>query len=100
MKNIFTKHPHSINETYFQHFKFAFAFGANLLLGGLTCIIHAIFPFLFQKTGSNILFKMTHHFVERMPTVEDRFVFLSQAIEKKQNKSRVNLFNEEYQDGK
>lgn len=83
MKNIFTNHPSSIGETYLQHFKFAFIFGVTMMLGGLACILHAIFPFIFQKTGSNILLKMAHHFVERMPAVEDRVIFLSQSIEKK-----------------
>ena len=30
MKNLFTKHPHAIGETYFQHLKFAFIFGKNI----------------------------------------------------------------------
>ena len=83
MKNIFTEHPQSIGETYFQHFKYALIFGGYMLIGGLACIIHAIFPFLFQKTGSNIMLKIMHDFIHRMPTVEDRVVYLSQSIEKK-----------------
>ena len=83
MKNIFTDHPHSIGETYWQHMKFASQFGGNMLLGSFVCFIHAVFPFLFQKTGSNILLKMTHHFVERMPNTEERIIQLSELIEKK-----------------
>ena len=83
MKNIFTDHPQSIGETYFQHFRFAFAFGINMLLGGFACIIHALFPFVFKKTGSDYLLKMTKHFVERMPTAEERIIVLSKSIEKK-----------------
>jgi hypothetical protein len=81
--NPFTKHPHSVGESYFEHLKFASAFGINLLVGGLACLIHAVFPFLLQKTGSNYLLKMTHLFVERMPNVENRVVDLSQSIENK-----------------
>ena len=87
MSNLFTKHPHKMGESYFQHFKFAFAFGMNMLIGGFACISHAIFPFLFQKTGSNIILKMTQNFVERMPVVEDRVVYLSTAINKKMENS-------------
>ncbi|RDI42580.1 DUF6356 family protein [Aquicella lusitana] len=83
MKNIFTDHPKSIGESYLQHFKFAFLFGMNMLIAGVACLVHAIFPFLFQKTGSNILLKMTRHFVERMPRTEDRIVSLSQSLERK-----------------
>lgn len=83
MKNIFTKHPHSLEETYFQHLFFALKFGVTMLLGGLACIMHAIFPFLFEKTGSNLLLKMTHNFIERMPAAEERVVCLSKMIESK-----------------
>ncbi|MBX3709133.1 MAG: hypothetical protein KF702_05180 [Gammaproteobacteria bacterium] len=83
MKNIFTKHPHSIGETYFEHMKFASYFGFNMVLGGLACLIHAIFPFFFQKTGSNILLAMTYHFVDRMPTIEPRVVEISQLVASK-----------------
>jgi hypothetical protein len=83
MKNIFTKHPNSIGEGYFEHMKFASLFGLNMIVGGLACIIHAIFPFLFQKTGSDYLLKMTYTFVERMPKVEPRITKLSQMIKKK-----------------
>jgi hypothetical protein len=84
MRNIFTVHPRSIGETYLQHLKFALIFGIKMLIGGIACIIHAVFPFLFQHTGSNILIKMVYFFVERMPKVEERILLLAQIIEKKQ----------------
>lgn len=56
--NLFTKHPNSIGETYFEHFFFASITGAKLTFGGIACIIHAIFPFLFQTTGSQMAKKM------------------------------------------
>lgn len=84
MKNIFTKHPHQIGETYFEHLKFASVFGAHMFLGGLACLIHAIFPFIFQKTGSNVLIHLTQNFVERMPSIEQRVIKLSQCIQQKQ----------------
>jgi hypothetical protein len=86
MKNIFTKHPHSLEESYFEHLFFALKFGTTMLLGGLACILHAIFPFLFEKTGSNLLLKMTHNFVERMPVAEERVIYLSKMIESKVRK--------------
>lgn len=49
MKNIFTDHPHSIGETYFKHLLFAGQFGVTMIIGGVVCLIHAIFPFFVSK---------------------------------------------------
>ena len=87
MKNIFTKHPHSIDETYFQHLKAALYFGGTMLMGGCACIAHALFPFVFQKTGSRYLLKLTQTFVERMPIVEERVLVISRSIEEKMKNS-------------
>lgn len=89
MKNVFTEHPHSIGETYFQHFKFASIFGAKMMIGGLACIIHAIFPSVFEKTGSNVLLQMMRDFVERMPSVDERVRDISKIIEMKTANSNV-----------
>lgn len=86
MKNIFTSHPHSIGETYFQHLKFASQFGGRMLLGGFACLIHAVFPCFFEKTGSNMLLKMTHHFVGRMPKIEGKALDLSRLMQEKLEK--------------
>lgn len=83
MKNLFTKHPHSLGETYFQHMRAACAFGSAMLIGGVACVIHAIFPFLFEKTGSNFLLKMMHNYINRMPKSEERLVVLHELIDKK-----------------
>lgn len=83
MKNIFTQHPHSMNETYWQHLVCAVKFGSKMMIGGVACLIHAIFPFLFEKTGSNFLFQMMHDYVGRSPVNDNRTVVLSEFIEKK-----------------
>ena len=51
MKNPFTTHPNSVNETYWQHFFFALRFGFKMTFGGIFAMAHAIFPFLFITTG-------------------------------------------------
>jgi len=53
MKNIFTKHPNSVGETYFQHMKCALGFHYTLLRLSLCAFIHAIFPFLCETTASD-----------------------------------------------
>ncbi|OGT59949.1 MAG: hypothetical protein A3E85_04830 [Gammaproteobacteria bacterium RIFCSPHIGHO2_12_FULL_45_12] len=90
MKNIFTEHPDSLNESYFHHFYFAWKFGFQLLGCGLACILHGIFPFIFQKTGSNLIFKMTHDFVNRSAVVEDRMLQLSKSLETKISSCQTN----------
>ena len=52
MRKWFTEHPNSVGETYLEHMGMAFRFGCRLLLSGIACLLHGIFPFLFIKTGS------------------------------------------------
>ena len=54
MMNPFTAHPASVGETYFQHFRFAFRFGARMLGGGAAAVVHAFLPFCFTTTASRI----------------------------------------------
>lgn len=52
LKTLFTEHPASVGETYGEHLAMATGFGTRMILGGLACLLHGIFPFLFVKTGS------------------------------------------------
>lgn len=54
----FIDHPASVNETYFEHMRFAFGFAATLLAAGLAALIHAIIPPLFETTASRMIKKM------------------------------------------
>ena len=58
MKNIFTVHPSAADETYLQHLKRACVFSGWMILGGLACLVHAVFPFLFTETASKIVSKL------------------------------------------
>lgn len=91
MENPFTRHPHSINETYFEHAYFASAFGLSMVVAGLACVIHAIFPFVFKKTASDMLIKQMQYFIERMPVLEERVMHLSSAIEQKRGRHSSRL---------
>jgi hypothetical protein len=51
----FTHHPASVGESYGQHFIHAGGFGLSMIGGGLACLVHAILPFLCEKTGSQII---------------------------------------------
>ena len=66
ISNIFTAHPHSIGESYFEHMLFALQFSGLLLFAGFAALVHALLPFCFEKTAGNILV----HLVERMQVRE------------------------------
>ena len=51
----FTEHPASVGESYPQHMRMAFGFGARMVLAGLACLVHGLFPFLFVGTGSKCI---------------------------------------------
>lgn len=53
--NSFTRHPASVGETYFEHLLAASRFGLRLVAGGAACILHGVFPFLFVRTGSELV---------------------------------------------
>jgi Family of unknown function (DUF6356) len=59
----FTAHPASVGETYWQHFATATGFGATMLAAGLACLVHAVFPFLFVRTGSTAIADLHHRMV-------------------------------------
>ncbi len=48
----FTDHPASVDETYFEHMGVAATFSARMFVASLACLIHAVLPFMFVRTGS------------------------------------------------
>ena len=68
LRRLFTEHPASVDETYLEHMGAAAWFGTHMLLAGLACLVHAVLPFLFIKTGS-LAISMLH---ERMVTKRRR----------------------------
>ena len=63
--NPFTKHPHEVGETYGEHFSNAFRFGLTMIGGGIACLVHAIFPFLCERTGSETVRGLNGRLVKR-----------------------------------
>lgn len=55
MQNPFTSHPATVSETYTEHLRFASATGFRMVLGGLACILHGLFPFVFTTVGSRTI---------------------------------------------
>ncbi|MCG7507264.1 DUF6356 family protein [Mesorhizobium retamae] len=61
---LFTDHPHSVDESYFEHMRFAGWFASRLFMAGGAALIHAFLPFLFETTASRIirqLYERTHN---------------------------------------
>ena len=51
----FTEHPASVGESYGEHLGRATYFGLRMLLAGMACLLHGLFPFLFVRTGSRAI---------------------------------------------
>jgi hypothetical protein len=51
----FTQHPASVGESYTQHMIHAGGFGLSMIVGGFACLVHAVLPFLCEKTGSQVI---------------------------------------------
>lgn len=49
---LMTNHPRSVNESYFEHMRFAGGFGFALLAAAGAAFIHALLPFCCEKTAS------------------------------------------------
>ena len=55
LTRLFTRHPNSVGESYLEHLAMACGFAARLALAALACAVHALLPFLFERTGSRII---------------------------------------------
>src|SRR5690606_21060874 len=63
LRNIFTDHPSAVGETYWQHLGAALGFSGRLMAASLACLVHALLPFLFVKTGSRAIMALHEHMV-------------------------------------
>ncbi|MEL7179309.1 MAG: DUF6356 family protein [Pseudomonadota bacterium] len=60
---VFLDHPATVNETYFQHMRFASGCAFWLGAAALAALLHAIIPALCETTASRIL-KRLHARIE------------------------------------
>lgn len=58
LRSLFTDHPATVGETYWQHLASAWGFSWRMMLASLACLIHALLPFLFEKTGSQAITRL------------------------------------------
>ena len=64
---LFTSHPNAVGETYGEHFGVATTFGFTLIGAGLASVLHGVFPWLFQTTGSRTVKTLYHRLTGRGP---------------------------------
>lgn len=65
--NPFTRHPASVGESYGRHFGVATTFGATMILGGIGAILHGVFPWMFETTGSRTVTRLCQQIADRAP---------------------------------
>jgi Family of unknown function (DUF6356) len=65
LHGLFTDHPASVGETYGEHLLAATGFALRMVLGGLACLVHALLPFLFERTASNCVTELHQRMVAR-----------------------------------
>jgi hypothetical protein len=70
LEKLFTEHPQSVGETYWEHMGNASYFGIRMVLAGLACLVHAVLPFMFVNTGSRAI----EHLHARMSARRSRSV--------------------------
>jgi len=52
MFRAFTQHPEAVGESYFEHLGSAWGFASTMAVGAIACLLHGLFPFAFQSSGS------------------------------------------------
>ncbi len=68
----FTEHPATVGETYGEHFVSAMGFALTMFRGAFCCLFHAVFPFLFEKTGSVLITALYDRMVANRSRLESR----------------------------
>jgi hypothetical protein len=67
LKSLFTEHPGSVGESYFEHMGVALSFAGPLLLAGLAALVHAALPFLCTTTASGTVKRLHARMINRRP---------------------------------
>ena len=65
MNTPFTKHPNSVGETYLEHMNKAVDTAIKIQLVTFILLTHAVFPFIFEHTASDKLYKITKSLQQR-----------------------------------
>ena len=55
---VFLDHPHSVDESYLEHARFAGGFSLRLFGAACAALVHAAIPCLFERTASTMIAEM------------------------------------------
>jgi hypothetical protein len=69
LKTLFTEHPESVGESYWQHMGVALSFAGPLLAAGCAALVHAFLPFLCVTTASGTVKRLYARMTNRTPHV-------------------------------
>jgi hypothetical protein len=61
----FFAHPRSVKESYLEHQGRALKFSLSLFAAAGACLVHALVPGLFERTGSRIIEQLHRDMVAR-----------------------------------
>ena len=75
LRRLFGEHPASVGETYGQHLRAAIWFAGQMFLGAAACLVHALFPFLFVRSGSMIIARLNERMVVNRARLANRAEF-------------------------
>ncbi len=64
--NPLTRHLDEVGESYGAHMVHASHFGLRMVAGGLACMVHAVLPFMFSTTGSDVIRKLHGKMTKRV----------------------------------
>ena len=62
---VFVDHPRTVDESYFQHMRFAGWFASRLSLAAGAAAVHAVVPCLFEKTAGRMIGEMHARLTDR-----------------------------------
>ena len=63
--NIFTAHPAKVGETYLGHMAVALSFALWLAAAAGAALIHALLPWMFERTASDIILRLHGKMIHR-----------------------------------
>jgi hypothetical protein len=67
LKRLFTEHPESVGESYWEHMRVALSFAGPLALAAGAALVHAFLPFLCKTTASGTIKRLYGRMTNRTP---------------------------------
>jgi len=71
-RRLFSDHPASLHESYWQHSRAAWRTGIRLFGMGAACLCHAVVPGVFKDTASQGVSRLAGEMSERRGGLNDR----------------------------